>query len=144
MDIYREPSEEEKKDFQSIFKKKEDSLDKFTRTVNNLETEYLSNKKPFCKKCAIADFKEVVEFKLKRMGEAERYETDLEQFNMDLPKPDKYGDINRFKNLGQRKTLNPANAAKGTKASMHTSDEYQCKVRGCRISIFGEQEIEAD
>ena len=141
MDIFREPTEEEKSDFKPLVKK-EDSLDRYTKQVNQMETEYFKSGKPFCKKCAIADFKEVIEFKLKRMNEAERFETDLEQFNMDIPNPEKYGDLERFKSMGIRETLNPANAAKGIKASMHKSSEFQCKVRGCKISIFGEQEIE--
>ena len=141
-DIFREPTEEEKRDFTPLSKKNVDPITRFTQKVNEVEKRYFEEKKPYCKKCAVADYKEALEFKLKRMSEAERYETDLEQFNVVIPEPEKYGETERFKNLGQRKTLNPANAAKGTKSTMHVSDEYQCKVRGCRIAIFGEQEVE--
>lgn len=135
-EIFREQTNEEKKDFKTIMNPPETIEDRFKKELQKVEYQFQKNKKPFCARCARMDFKEQIQGKLKKMSDNVDYETDINKFKIELPDFTVYGEESRFKEIGQKELFNPANAAKGDKAHMEYATDYKCTVRGCGLSIF--------
>lgn len=138
MEIFREITSEDKRDFKPILSKDEDIFDKFRRTLEETEKEYHSNHKPFCSRCAKIEFKELINKKIKGFEETVGYETDISKFKISIPDLKPYGEESRFELVKESKAMEPISGT-GTlvrQIQIGIHRDYKCKVRNCGISLF--------
>lgn len=140
-EFFREPTLEEKKDFRVIQgTQQENPKEIFRKDLEKVEKEFLQGKrKPFCARCAKFDFKDAIDDKIKEAERKSGY-VDINQLKVGKLDLNEYSDPDRFKLINVQEVLEPANAAKGTKAHMKKCYNYKCNVRQCGISIFDDGE----
>ena len=139
MEIFREPTSEEKKDFKLILSNEEDIFEKFRKKVQETEKQYFSDNKPFCSRCARIEFKESVSKKIKGFEETIGYENDISKFKISMPELAPYGEADRFDFIKESKAMEPVPAGTGTlkrQIQIGVHKDYRCKVRNCGISLF--------
>lgn len=138
--IIREPTKEELKDFIPLGKADE-TFKKLRQEILNKEKEHFKKKKPYCARCAKLDIQRNLNAISKEMQNYEGY-IDFEKLGIKSPDLEEYGNADRFKLIKERDAMEPiqrADFARGTierKIKIGVFRDYQCKVRGCGISIF--------
>ena len=143
MEFFREPTEEEKRDFRPIpvVVQKKNAIDLFREKLEQTEKTYLSRYKPFCARCARIDFKDEVDNKVKEFERSTGY-VDFSKFKIRMPNLDKYGDPKRFDLVRETDAMEPISKADFQKGEVQrlikigVHREYKCKERGCGLSIF--------
>lgn len=122
--IYREPTQEEKKDMIDIRKPQQKTG--FQQQCINEENMMSTSKKPFCRRCALLDYKDYQENQTKE--QARGATTTLKK-----PEIETYKEPKRFQKL--KETTKDFTHYKGGPTQTVTYTEYRCRIRGCGISI---------
>jgi hypothetical protein len=133
-EIFREPTKEEQQDFISLMDNEPNIIDKFNEMLSKKELEYTKLKKPFCRRCAILEFKDKLAEKVKEMERKVGF-ADLEKIKIDIKKLDTYAKESRFEETGIEEVTDPGRW-KGAEPKLKHYKNYKCKVLGCGISIL--------
>ena len=104
--------------------------DKFHAQVEEKAQEYRKLKKPYCTRCAYADWKKQI-----RQMEGENGYADFKKLGIKMPNLEDYGKADRFEFVKDGETKDAGNAKiKGI--VMMKWKRHRCKVRGCEFTIF--------
>ena len=122
--IFREPTPEESKDMTNILKRKK--KDKFELEVLEEEKSMMYTKKPFCRRCALLDYKDYKENLKKELSRGSKP-------TIKIPEIEDYKDSSRFQLVGESKK--DFSYYKGGPSHTTVYKDYRCKKRGCGISI---------
>ena len=139
MEFFRQPTEEEKKDFIPLTEKKENKFEEFKRMLNIEQQKYTKLRKPFCFRCARLDFKEQLDEQIKQLERKKGY-VDLREIKVTFPDLKQYSDPDRFEFIKESDAMEPLSRIQaGTvqrqiKIGVHK--DYKCKIGNCGISIF--------
>ena len=141
-EIFRNQTQEEKKDFQSLMDENDQQalVLSFRKKADEKEAEYHNKKKkPFCRRCALIDYQKMIKDQLNELehhiGYGELTRIELPDLNLD-----DYGNPEQFEFKGEKKAMEPIGRVEGggiTRQKQIGIDRtWKCKRRGCNISIY--------
>lgn len=144
--IMRQATVDERKNFREIGRKT--ILDRFREKVNDKQQEYTELHRPFCARCAVMDFKDMVEAKMKELQRKQGY-ANIEDPVVDVKFDDLgiYGSLKRFELIkgvdSKGRSRRPVQAIHDYRVVDNMRTEYKrgyfvnftCKVRGCGNSV---------
>lgn len=126
----------QEKNFDAI---RQNSIRQFHKEVQKAEAEYFNQLNPFCSRCAKIDFRDMVERQITEQTRSHGFVTDFNTIfkQIDLKE---YGKPERFLQLEDKpaKEPLPGQVSGGTLRRTFQYGifrSYQCKERGCGISI---------
>jgi hypothetical protein len=135
--IFRKVSDKEKKDWDYVIGEKT-IKDEFRENLIKTEKECNSKRIPFCRACAIIDFERSLENIQREAGhnrDSGAFKKAVEQ--IEIKNYDKYMDSSRFELLNETEAKEPKLLdGMKMKVSVGMWLNFQCKERGCRISVF--------
>ena len=110
---------------------KKTEADKFYAKVAVENQKYAKTKKPFCRRCALLDYKKVKT----EIREAERTGADFRKLGIKLPELNEYAKESRFEKISEGEELNTGQY-KGDLPRMEKWIKFKCKIRNCQYMIF--------
>jgi hypothetical protein len=129
-EILRKPTESEKAEMSNLMDKNETPERVFRKKNVKKQQEHTEKGTPYCYTCAKLDFeKKLVDVKEKVQNGIKVGEKDLE-FDF---KP--YEDVKRFDKIKTNKQSTQVQVGISTQTLETFYDVFQCKVRGCKVSI---------
>ena len=144
VDIFREPTEEEKKNFVPLSvmeARNQDLFALFNERLIKVEQQCVKSKMPFCRNCARIDFKKLVQDTIKEREETV-YETDPDKFKIKVPTEkelkETYANPNYFNFIKEIDALAPTTGIPGSlvrQVKTGIIKDYKCKKFAHGISI---------
>ena len=142
--VFREPTDKEEKEMVMLDvtggKHNESVLDKFKKKVTEKEQECTKKSIPFCRRCALLDFKKLIDNTM-RDAEEVVYETDINKFRIKMPDLNQYIGEDRFNHKKDQdamekvaRTVAGQTVYSQVKVGVHR--DFECKIRKCGVSIF--------
>lgn len=133
--IGRTPSEVERREMKMLGDKTPQQF--FSTKLALKEQEFAKNFKPFDAACARLDFKDEIVRVEKESQRVFGYVREEDALKIDISNLDKYGDANRFEQIGQDEEVETilVNSVR-TQIKSGVTIKYKCKQRGHGISIF--------
>ena len=138
-EFFRQPTEEEKKDFKPLMNAPRHPMSIFKNKVEVVEKEFGLKRLPYCARCAKFDFKDKIDEQVNEMERRSGYANFSE---LNIPKLDlyEYGKSDRFKLIGETKAMEPtASIREGSvtrQVQIGIHRDFRCKIRNCGISVF--------
>lgn len=149
--IFRQPTDEEKKNFIPLSvteARNQDLFSLFNERLIKVEQQCVKSRIPFCRNCARIDFKKTVQDTIKEREETV-YETDPDKFKIKVPTEkelkEKYADPNYFNFIKETDALAPTTGVAGTlvrQIKTGTIKDFQCKRFAHGISIEMDEQIQ--
>ena len=134
MEIFRQQTQEEKKDFKDLLDTTPTLIETFRKQAEVKQAEYLKKGKPYCYRCARYDFLDWVDKNKKEMERTQGF-LDFEKLKAQMPDIEIYGNENRFKFIKETEIIDPGKW-KGDIPKKHVYCDYICNVRQCKLSIL--------
>lgn len=137
-EIFREPTEQERKDFIDI-RSAGTMYKTFKTKLEAVEQDFLhKHKKPFCFRCAKLDFEDLLETAKKELGRLQGDARAKKQVQLVNTKDwTVYGRADRFALLGESPAMDRVRVGEKTEVrQVGTYKNYECRERGCGVSIL--------